>query len=133
MKKIISVILTFVICLAAVCGCSVHGEKETLFGTVAIIGPGGEIILDSELFVNKDNATAAEAIKTACAEVKLSYTYIDGMFDNFNGIASAADEGWLFYSEGELADVGAGELSLRNYFEIEFKYENYAEAFSLTE
>lgn len=129
MKKIIFLMIVLFICFGFVCGCD-NGKKETVFGTVAIIGPENELILDTELYVNKDNATAAEAIKNACAEVRMSYTYTDGMFDNFNGIASTSEEGWLFYSEGDLSEVGAGECSIKSGFELEFRYENYTEAFS---
>lgn len=129
MKKVILFFLAIVMSLSFV-GCTRDEKKDTIFGTVAIIGPEGEIILDSELYVDKLNATAADAVKEACTQVRLSYTYENGMFDNFNGIASGKEDGWLFYNDGELADVGAGECAISNAFEIEFKYVNYNESFA---
>lgn len=130
MKKFISVFLAVTILVFAFSGCTGQKEKQ-LFGTVAIVGPDGEMILDTELYVNAENATAADAVKEACSQVRLSYTYENGMFDNFGGIASGDEDGWLFYNEGELAQVGAGQCEISNAFEIEFRYVNYNESFSL--
>lgn len=131
MRKVISAVLALIFLFAVLCGCSGTKTGDTIFGTVTITGPAGEVILDSELYVDKDGATAADAIKAACAEVRLSYTYENGMFDNFNGIASGKEDGWLFYSDGVLSEVGAGECPIKDAFEIEFKYVNYAESFNL--
>lgn len=131
MKKIISVFLAVLIFAFAFSGCTGTEEKQ-LFGTVAIVGPDGEMILDTELYVSAENATAADAVKEACSQVRLSYTYENGMFDNFGGIASGEEKGWLFYNDGELSEVGAGGCDIGNAFEIEFKYENYSESFSLS-
>lgn len=133
MKKVVSAVLTLIFLCAVFCGCSGNKTGDTIFGIVTIIGPSGEVILDSELYVDKDGATAADAVKAACSEVRLSYTYENGMFDNFNGVASGKEDGWLFYIDGELSDVGAGECPISNAFEIEFKYVNYAESFNLNE
>ncbi len=130
MKKFTSVFLAVIILVFAFSGCTGQKEKQ-LFGTVAIIGPDGEMILDTELYVNAENATAADAVKEACSQVRLTYTYENGMFDDFGGVASGEEDGWLFYNEGELSDVGAGQCEIKNAFEIEFRYENYNESFSL--
>ncbi len=129
MKKGILFFLVIAMTLSFV-GCTRDEKKATIFGTVAIVGPEGEMILDSELYVDKQDATAADAVKEACAQVRLSYTYENGMFDNFNGVASGKEDGWLFYNDGELADVGAGECVISNAFEIEFRYVNYTESFA---
>lgn len=132
MKKITSVFLTVIIIVFAFSGCAGQGKKQ-LFGTVSIVGPDGEMILDTELYMNAENATAADAVKEACSQVRLAYTYENGMFDNFGGIASGKEDGWLFYNDGELSAVGAGACEIGNAFEIEFKYVNYNESFSLSE
>ena len=129
-KRILSVSLLIIIALSlfAFTGCT----KETpLFGEVIITGPDGEKLLDSEIYVSKHNATAADAIIMACSEMKFAYTYENGMFDNFDGVASTMEDGWLLYSDEEIAETGAGELLLEDYFNIEFKYVNYAESFNL--
>lgn len=129
-KRILSVSLLIIIALSlfAFTGCT----KETpLFGEVIITGPDGEKLLDSEIYVSKHNATAADAIIMACSEMKFAYTYENGMFDNFDGVASTMEDGWLLYSDEEIAETGAGELLLEDYFYIEFKYVNYAESFNL--
>lgn len=133
MKKITaSVLAIIVLSFCFMGGCSEKYERKKLvFGTVSIIGPNGEMILDSEIYVKKRGAVASDAVKAACAEVRLAFTYENGMFDNFDGIASGQDEGWLFYESGELASEGAGSYEIGEAFEIEFKYENYAESFNL--
>lgn len=132
MKKFLLIFLAFAMVIAAV-GCTQNEKENLIFGTVAIIGPEGEMILDCELYVDREGATAADAVKEACAQVRLAYTYENGMFDNFNGIASGQEDGWLFYNDGVLAEIGAGQCEIGNAFEVEFKYENYNESFGLTE
>ncbi len=113
---------------------SFAGCKKTeypLFGEVIIIGPDGDKLLDSEIYISKNNATAADAIIQSCSEMKFAFTYKNGMFDNFDGVASTMEDGWLLYSDKELVNVGAGELLLEDNFYIEFRYVNYAESFEL--
>lgn len=128
-KKIISILIMAVLLTLCFSGCTI--KSEPLFGVVLIVGPQGEIILDSEVFVSKRNATAADAIIAGCAEFRIPYTFENGMFDNFEGIASTMDEGWLLYYEGELSDVGASSIELLDNFNIEFRYVNYDESFTL--
>ena len=63
--------------------------------------------------------------------MRFAFTYENGMFDNFDGVASTMEDGWLLYSDKELVNVGAGELLLEDNFYIEFRYVNYAESFNL--
>ena len=131
LKKIISVLLLTVTLLGlfSFTGC---GKKQpVLFGEVIIIGPEGEKLLDSEIYVSKKNATAADAVIQSCSEMRFAFTYENGMFDNFDGVASTMEDGWLLYSDKELVNVGAGELLLEDNFYIEFRYVNYAESFNL--
>ena len=129
MKRFISILLATSMVLAAFTGC---GKKQpVLFGEVIIIGPEGEKLLDSEIYVSKKNATAADAVIQSCSEMRFAFTYENGMFDNFDGVASTMEDGWLLYSDKELVNVGAGELLLEDNFYIEFRYVNYAESFNL--
>jgi hypothetical protein len=130
-KRTLSMILVLmaVVSLFAFAGCK--KEQLPMFGEVTIYGPEGEKLLDSEIYIAKNNPTAADAIIMACSEMKFAYTYENGMFDNFDGLASTMEDGWLLYSDKEIAEVGAGELLLENFFYIEFRYVNYAESFNL--
>ncbi len=128
-KKMVSLVIVISIMVLCFSGCTF--KSEPLFGVVLITGPSGEIILDSEVFVSKKNATAADAVIEGCAEFRIPYTFENGMFDNFEGIASTMDEGWLLYYEGELSDVGASSVKLTDNFDVEFRYVNYDESFTL--
>ncbi len=130
-KRILSVSLLVVMVLSLFTFAGCTNKEKPIFGEVAIIGPDGEKLLDSEIYVSKHNATAADAVIMACSEMKFAYTYENGMFDNFDGLASTMEEGWLFYSDYELSEVGAGEFLLEDYFIIEFRYVNYDESFNL--
>ena len=130
-KRTLSLFLVIImsISLFSFTGCS--KPQVVLFGEVIITGPDGEKLLDSEIYVSKQNATAADAVIQSCAEMKFAFTYENGMFDNFDGVASTMEDGWLLYSDKELVNVGAGELLLEDNFYIEFRYVNYAESFNL--
>ena len=75
--------------------------------------------------------TAADVIVESCQKQKIPYTLKENMFDNFGGIASTKEEGWLLYVNGALAEVGANAIQLEDGFLVEFKYVNYDEAFLL--
>ncbi len=128
-KKIVSILIAAVI--VALCFSACTFKSEPLFGVVLITGPEGEIILDSEVFVSKKNATVADAIIEGCSEFRIPFTFENGMFDNFDGIPSTMDDGWLLYYEGELSDAGASSIELSDNFDIEFKFVNYDESFTL--
>ncbi len=130
-KRTVSLFLIIImtVCLISFSGCS--KPQVILFGEVIITGPDGEKLLDSEIYVSKKNATAADAVIQSCSEMKFAFTYENGMFDNFDGVASTMEDGWLLYSDKELVNVGAGELLLEDNFYIEFRYVNYAESFNL--
>lgn len=125
--KRIAALLMILILIVGLSAC----RGNTVSGVVTIKSASGKIILDTDISVPERGATAADAVKAACADVRLSYTYQNGMFDHFDGIASTKEEGWLFYGDGTLAEVGAGSYPLADGFVVEFRYENYNEAFTL--
>ena len=130
MKRITALVLFMVLCITlCFTGCKKTGE--TINGEVIITGPGGEVLLENEVSIEKNGASAADAVIAACSDKKFAYTYEDGMFDNFAGIASTMEDGWLLYADGVLAETGAKEVLLENSFVIEFRYVNYAESFNL--
>ena len=130
-KRTVSLFLIIIMAITmfSFSGCS--KPQVILFGEVIIIGPDGEKMLDSEIYVSKQNATAADAVMQSCAEMKFPFTCENGLFDNFGGVASTMEDGWLLYSDKELVNVGAGEFLLEDNFYIEFRYVNYAESFTL--
>ncbi|MDO5479502.1 MAG: hypothetical protein Q4G23_10120 [Clostridia bacterium] len=130
-KRILTVSLLIIIVLSLFTFTGCENSNSPLLGDVTIIGPDGEKLLDSEIYVTKNNATAADAVIMACSEMKFAYTYENGMFDNFDGLASTMEDGWLFYTDYELSETGAGEYLLEDGFIIEFRYVNYDESFNL--
>ena len=130
-KKVLSLLLVFVILAGILSFTGCKKQPVVLFGDVKITGPDGELFLDAEIYIEKNNATAADAVIQACSEMKFAFTYENGMFDNFDGVASTTKDGWLLYSDKELATIGAGELLLEDHFYIEFRYVNYDESFNL--
>lgn len=116
--------LLLLICLT---GCSQESES-TVHGVVSLLGPDMEYQIN--VTVTGENPTAEDAILAACQQEKMSYTLTDGLFDRFNGQASTATEGWLFYMDGQLSAVGAKEVVLQDDFHITIQYENYQKAFA---
>lgn len=75
-------------------------------------------------------ATAADLIIAVCQAQGIPYTFNDGMFDNFNGVASTDSAGWLLYVDGELAELGANDIVVESEDTVvEFRYISYQEAF----
>ena len=128
-KRGIAVLMVLVCIFTAFCFTGCGKTEDPLFGEVMIIGPDGNKLLDSEIYISKENATAADAVIQACSEMRFAFTYENGMFDNFDGVASTMKDGWILYSDKKLAEVGAGELLLENFFYLEFRYVNYDETF----
>ena len=130
-KRTISILLVVMAVVSVLTFTGCKKEQIPMFGEVTIYGPEGEKLLDSEIYISKNNPTAADAIIMACSEMRFAYTYENGMFDNFDGLASTMEDGWLLYSDGKLAELGAGDILLEDFFLLEFKYVNYAESFNL--
>ena len=130
-NRVIAVLMVFVLLIALVSFSGCGKVEDPLYGEVIITGPDGEKLLDSEIYISKENPTAADAVIQACSEMRFAFTYENGMFDNYDGIASSMEDGWLLFSDKEIAEVGAGDLLLENFFYIEFRYVNYAESFNL--
>ena len=144
MKRILSLGLSLVLVLAlAACGStpppatdssgsSAAGAPEAsaaaVTGTVALEGPG--VSYSGAVTLEGDAPTASEAFIAFCQQQKLAYKYKDGFFSAFADVASAADEGWLFYVGDDLAQVGADDIPLADGFAVSFRWMNYDEAFA---
>lgn len=114
------------------CGNGTDTEKDPhendVITSVALVDKTGEAFLDTEVYVGKGKR-ASDAVLAACKEAKLTFTYKNGMFDNFEDIASTNDEGWILYIDGDLSDKGADDVTVKNGMDIRFRYEVYDEAF----
>ena len=125
MKKALSVLMVMLIVITSFAAC---GEK-TFTCSVSIVDAEGNPVVSGDVKVSENKATAEEAILGICQSNKVSYTYENGFFDNFGGIASTQTDGWLLYVDGKLSDFGAKETVVKEGTVIEFKYVNYNEAF----
>lgn len=90
-----------------------------------------KVILDYPITVSGVKLTAASAFEKACVQKDISYSYKNGMFDGFDNIFSTPTDGWLFYKNDTLSEVGAGDCEIVENDFIEFKFENYAAAYNL--
>ena len=129
-KRVLLLLLVLAVALVFA-ACSSGGNEDAAKVTGTVVITADTEILNVEVSVPEDQATADQAFIQACKDNNVTYTYENGMFDNFGGKASTQTDGWLFYTNGELADVGAKDVKLTEGFKVEFKYENYDEAFNL--
>ncbi len=125
MKKTFVFCILFAALLAlAACG----AEEAAVNGSFTVIDADGNELFSAEGSV-PEGGSAGDLIVALCQEAEFPYTYADGMYDNFNGIASTADAGWLLYLDGELAETGADDTALSEGMVVEFRYLSYAEAY----
>ncbi len=131
MRKIVSVILLFLLIFATFFGCNIKpAEENPIFATVKITDEKNEIILNEECRLPSDSS-AADALEVACRAKKIAYQNKNGLYDNFNGISSEKDEGWLFYYNGKLAEQGLEQTKLARDSEnvVEMRFVNFNDAF----
>ena len=133
MKKILSLLLAMLALVLVFVGCSPAEDEpeETGISVHVTIAKDGSEILAADVVVPGDKPSVADAVIKACQQKKMAYTYEDGMFDGFNGIASTQTDGWLLYIDGELAQSGAKDIELAEDMLIIFSYDNYDTAFTL--
>lgn len=132
MKRVIMVLSICIISLIAFNGCTSEPVADIpIYATVKITAANQQIILQESCRLPSD-ATAADAIEVACRKEKITYQDKNGLYDNFNGISSGKEEGWLFYFNGELAEQGVRKTNLARDEEnlVEMRYVNFSEAFS---
>lgn len=127
-KRLGAVLACIFLVAALFAGCSQNaGEKISV--SVKITGPEN-VLLEETAAVAQENPTAKDAIIAACQEKKMAFTYEKTMFDNFDNIASTKTDGWLLYVNGKLSDVGADTAQIAEGDLVEFRYENYDQAFA---
>lgn len=134
MKKTISLCLLLVVILSVFSGCADTNDKalEVPYIVSIVDAEGTEILYDAGTLV-KNSPKASDALQEACRNQKLVYTNSNGLYDGFGGIKSTTENGWLFYFNGDLASQGIEDVLLLENQQnvIEFRYENYSEAFTL--
>ena len=119
--------LFLVLLLALSVGCSAKDDTPAVSVTVNITGPDQEAIVADT--IDCTGTSAGDAFKQACKEATITYTVEEGMYDNFKSIASTDTDGWIFFINGEVAQVGADDYTLQEGDKIEFQYVNYDEVF----
>lgn len=116
MKKILLVLLTLML-LATFAACSEQTDQPQT--------------PDFSVAATYANPSAADLLIETMQEENIAFTVENGFFDNIGGFASTQSDGWLLYYNGELAAVGAADIQLTDGDVVEFKWENYDEAFTL--
>lgn len=94
------------------------------------ITDNGGIIMDYPITVTGIKPTASMAFEKGCIQKNVPYSLEDGMFDGFGGLFSTNTDGWLFYVNGSIADIGCEDYELKENDAIEFRYTNYGSEFS---
>ncbi len=128
MKKkllVFALMLALLLCFA---GCT--GEKVSVNVSVKISADYD--IVNKSLTVSAKEPHASDAIIYACQNEKVAYTINDGLFDDFGGLKSTKTDGWLFYVNGQIAQLGAEDTPIKDGDVIEFRYENYESAFDMS-
>lgn len=123
-----SLLLLLVVLALALAACGVDGTGDQVTASFRLVGAEGEEIL-AYTEPAPAGSSAADYILAACQSAKLAYTFSDGYFDNFNGVASGTEKGWLFYVDDAIAQLGAAEIELTEGLRLEFRYTSFAEAF----
>ena len=128
MKKSIIIFILSLVLLISFSGCL--SKPAPVYATVKITALNQQVILEESCRLPSDS-TAADAIGVACRSAKIAYQDKNGLYDNFNGISSGKEEGWLFYYNGTLSEYGVRQTKLTNDGEnlVEMRYVNFNEAF----
>lgn len=116
---LISLLLFVIISGFAFTGYSVNKGKSETKGRVIlevdVLGSANQKIYDFE------NITALELLQKE-NNVNLTYSKYGAFVECINSICSDNNNYWMYYVNGEMAPVGAGDYSVRNNDTIEFKY-----------
>jgi len=116
---LISLLLLAITAGLAFTGYSVNKGKSETKGKVIlevdVLGNMNQKIYDFE------NITALELLQKE-NNVNLTYSKYGAFVECINAICSNNDDYWMYYVNGEMASVGAGDYSVRNNDTIEFKY-----------
>ena len=123
MKKIISI---FVCLLLAICFCSCAKQNDSVFVSIEV--KDGVKLAESFLNLEKDTSTA-QLITTFLQYKNIDIQISDGMIVSIDNTENSDSEGWLFYINGELAQVGVNDYIPQKDDKLEIKYLSYSVAF----
>ncbi len=104
MKKIIAVVLLVVV-LLTVSGCSSafsveedgYANTTKITFTLIISDDSGEEVFNSEVAYNTGSYAVYIPILEVFKDKNISYSEVDGVYDDFFGIPSIDDNGWVLY------------------------------------
>ena len=97
---------------------------------VAIVN-GETTLFDGDVQVKSaGDPTAMMASQAAFDTLEPESVSTDGFVTAIAGVESDDENGWLFYHNGAMAEVGAAECVIAEGDSVEWKFVNYAEAFA---
>jgi Domain of unknown function (DUF4430) len=123
--------LALAVAFFAVRGCAFmpwNSDKETVAVRLTVTRDfGGEVLRDETIEVREDSS-AMQALQEV-AEVETSYgggfIYgVDGMVSGYSGAGSGKTD-WFYYINGQMAEVGAGELEVGEGDWLLFDYHSW--------
>jgi hypothetical protein len=74
-------------------------------------------------YVGVDGKNALELLKSTATVETQNYEGIGELVTSINGIPSTAENYWIFYVNGEQAQVGAGEYITKSTDQLSWRYE----------
>ena len=129
-RAILVCLFCFLSLIGAACGNQAdEAVTDGISVSISIIDQEGKELLSKSIEVEK-GSSAGDAVKKACQSEKFAFQETNGMYDGFGGVASTETDGWLFYVNDTLADVGANDYTVEEGDSISFQYKNYDEAFA---
>ena len=94
------------------------------------------IVIDGEAkytakYPNTVEITVFELLKKICEDQNINYQHLEGYVNSIADYNNTATEGWIYYFNGEMPDVGASDCVISKGFDntLDFKYMKYSEAF----
>lgn len=91
----------------------------------------GENIKNTAKYPNTEEITAFELLKKLCDDEGIELSHLDGYVNGIDGYNNTADEGWVYYFNGEMPNVAASDYTILKGHDnvVEFKYLKYSEVF----
>ena len=91
----------------------------------------GNEIMNTAKYPNMGEITVFELLKKLCDDEEIELSHLDGYVNGIAGYSNTGDEGWVYYFNGEMPDVGPESCTIAKGHDnlVEFKYLKYSEAF----
>ena len=107
-----------------------EGSSAKLTFTFSVVDPNGEKIVDCPIEIVGEGASLMEVMDWYFAENSINFVHDNGLVSTIADLASDAENGWLLYINDAMAEVGAVDCFPASGDKVEWRYVNYAEAFS---